>query len=144
MSRKKLAALGLLDEVGLTGLGSATLALDRVLGKVEPDPPAETAPANQPAKNPRKSHSETPPANECGCGCGEPCKGLWRPGHDARWAGATGRTIAAQAPITAGDDYIRREATRAAEQIGASEALAAKVLRVAQNHLAKAAKRKAA
>ena len=81
----------------------------------------------------------------CGCGCKALTSGgLWLPGHDARWAGETGRTIAAQAPITADDDYIQREATRAAEQVGASEALIAKVVRVAETARAKAAKRKAA
>jgi hypothetical protein len=81
----------------------------------------------------------------CGCGCKALTSGgLWMPGHDARWAGVVGRTIAEQAPITAGDDYVQREATRAAEQAGASEALTAKVVRVAETARAKKAKRKAA
>lgn len=121
MRRRRLTNMGLVTSAGdLTKLGAEAIA-------------PEQAPAKKVA-----------PTNACGCGCGELCKGLWRPGHDARWAGETGRTITAQAPITADDDYIRREATRAAEQVGASEALTAKVVRVALTARAKKAKRKAA
>ena len=32
--------------------------------------------------------------NVCGCGCGEATKSTFRPGHDARHAGNTGRALA--------------------------------------------------
>lgn len=144
-SLNSLSSRGLIDAGNngyvLTAAGWAALDLT---------PPAEAAPAKpkrakatQP-KKPRKSRSDTPPANECGCGCGELCKGMWRPGHDARWAGATGRQIASYAAL----EDVWPEAERAAADIGASEDLARKVARVAEtalaNQAAKTAKRKAA
>lgn len=142
---RALSSRGLIDAGNqgyvLTADGWAALELD---------PPTEAAPAKpKRAKTakPRKSRSETPPANECGCGCGELCKGLWRPGHDARWAGVVGREIAS---YVADPDDVWPEAERAAADIGASEALARKVARCAETALAKqvakaeARKRKAA
>lgn len=55
--------------------------------------PAKEAPASKPTK-------ATVPTVACGCGCGAQANPgrLYRPGHDARHAGAVGRALAAKAP----------------------------------------------
>lgn len=51
------------------------------------------------AKTARKAAPPKPAPQEdlnvCGCGCGEATKSTFRPGHDARHAGITGRALAA-------------------------------------------------
>lgn len=41
------------------------------------------APSSRPARAPRTASQGTP-GTPCGCGCGEPSGGLFRPGHDSK------------------------------------------------------------
>ena len=64
----------------------------------------------------------------CGCGCGETTKATFRPGHDARHAGNTGRALAANP----------KDKTALADLAAMTPALRAKAERVRDNAVAKA------
>lgn len=74
-------------------------------------------------------------ARRCGCGCGSPVspRASFRPGHDARHAGETGRALAANP----------KDRAALAALAGMSEALRAKAERVRANAEAKAQTAKA-
>lgn len=75
-------------------------------------------------------------SGNCRCGCGEnTVKGLYRPGHDARHAGAVARDLAASAV----EGYER---TTADSDLG-SDALRAKAYKMAERLTAKAAAKQA-
>lgn len=93
--------------------------------------------ADAEAAKPKRSKKARP----CGCGCGEQTGGgLWKPGHDARWAGVVGRQVATDLGFVEDDaevaEYI---ALRAPE--GTSDALVAKAAKVARAAMSKAASR---
>lgn len=66
----------------------------------------------------------------CTCGCGEPTKSKYRPGHDARHAGQVGRSLATNP----------KDKAALAALSGMSPALRAKAERIRDNAAAKAAK----
>ena len=74
----------------------------------------------------------------CGCGCGDLTNGgLWKPGHDARWAGNTGRTVAAELGYMEDNGEIGEHvALRAPE--GTNAALIVKATNVALAAMGKA------
>ncbi|WP_322938028.1 hypothetical protein [Nocardioides bizhenqiangii] len=91
--------------------------------------PTRAKAARTPAPTPE------PEARACGCGCGAAVspRASFRPGHDARHAGATGRALAANP----------KDKAALAALAGMSEALQAKAERVRANAEAKAQRAKA-
>lgn len=63
--------------------------------------------------------------NLCGCGCGQPTRNTYRPGHDARAAGQVGRAL------------IAGTMSKAEAQLLLSPALLAKALRMAETKATK-------
>lgn len=125
----------------------AVARIEREIGAVECTPirdaevPAETAAATSVAKKAKTAKAEL---NRCACSedCEATSRNQFAPGHDARWAGITGRAIAVSAPITADEEYLIRMAYDALPTI--SEKLAAKAARVALTAIAKAKAKRAA
>lgn len=72
--------------------------------------------------------AKTTDLSVCGCGCGDTTKSTFRPGHDARHAGNTGRALAANP----------KDKTALADLAAMSPALRAKAERVRDNAIAKA------
>lgn len=105
------------------------------------DKPVTSTAAGTPAKvKPAKPVSKD--YHPCGCGCGEnvPPKSAYRPGHDARHAGAVGRAIAAEYPNVLGDAGLKGEIEK---QISPDRPLlVAKAIKVAHTAWAKAAAKK--
>lgn len=99
------------------------------------DKPVETATTpkgkSKPAKPAKPASKDYHP---CGCGCGEnvPPKSNYRPGHDARHAGAIGRQIASHY-VTGEPLYDRRDYL----DLLPSDSLKAKAERVAETAIAK-------
>lgn len=90
-----------------------------------------TKPTSKATTNPTTDTEPRP----CGCGCEEPVgpRALFRPGHDARHAGATGRALAANPKDKAANAALA----------AMSDSLRAKAERVRDNAIAKAKKAKA-
>lgn len=95
---------------------------------------------DKPVKTPKAPASKD--YHPCGCGCGEnvPPKSAYRPGHDARHAGAVGRSVAADYPNVLGDAGLKGEIEKFISPD--RPLLVAKATKVAHTAWAKAAAKK--
>lgn len=136
LMEKKLVVLDTSTDLDFYSAGKITgnplQTFDKVV-KVPNSPAAGTDPKVKPAKK-AAAKPATKEYHPCGCGCGEnvPPKSSYRPGHDARHAGAVGREIAAR---VAEKGFDRRTLLAALP----SDKLKAKAEKVAETAITKAA-----
>lgn len=108
--------------------------IDNWLGVKPPSPLNATSSKGASPRSSLKSGATGP--HPCACGCGEVLhtRSVYRPGHDARHAGAVGRQVAREVMETGGGAAdLETDADRFA--VLPSDALRAKALRIANKEL---------
>ena len=143
MRRRRLTNMGLVTSAGdLTKLGAEAISrtddakqAEQLRAEYAASHPNHGSQNDRDAAIAARCAETKKPAKPCVCSpdCDRTSKGKFAPGHDARWAGVTGRRIATYAAL----EDVWNEAESAGGEVGASRALMLKVVRIAENAIAK-------